>query len=196
MWPPAEGPGTTGRFEERDANNKVKRIFTYNIRKAWEIEPEEATTTIGTMLLAPLTRDSRRRMPEVVQMVKKGLDQCRADAETRSAVWDAVYWSMGLICSLDEAHRALGDMLRIIQSSTHYLAAKGHAFVDAYTVAQRVDGPVAAARGLVLRQAIGRFGPSPDAEAALAAVTDMSELEKHALRVLIAPDWASLLAKA
>jgi hypothetical protein len=196
MWPPAEGPGTTGRFEERDANNKVKRIFTYNIRKAWEIEPEEATTTIGTMLLAPLTRDSRRRMPEVVQMVKKGLDQCRADAETRSAVWDAVYWSMGLICSLDEAHRALGDMLRIIQSSTHYLAAKGHAFVDAYTVAQRVDGPLAAARGLVLRQAIGRFGPSPDAEAALAAVTDMSELEKHALRVLIAPDWASLLAKA
>ncbi len=29
MWPPAEGPGMTGRFEERDATGKVTRVFTY-----------------------------------------------------------------------------------------------------------------------------------------------------------------------
>ncbi len=195
MWPPAEGPGTTGRFEERDANNKVKRVFTYNIRRAWEIEPEEATQTIGTMLLAPLTRDSRRRMPEIVQMIKKGLDKCRADGETRSAVWDAVYWSMGLICDLEEAHRALGDVLPSIESSSHYFSAKGHAFMDAYTVAQREDGPRAAARALVLRQAKLRFGSLHDADATLAAITAQEELEALALRVLTATDWASLVEK-
>ena len=55
MWPPAEGPGMTGRFEEQDATRKVTRTFTYTIRKAWETTAEEVTQSLGTMLLAPLT---------------------------------------------------------------------------------------------------------------------------------------------
>ena len=122
------------------------------------------------MLLAPLTKGSRQRMPEIVQMVKKGLDQCKADAKTRDMVWDAVYWSMGLICDLDEAHRALGDMLPVIHASRNYLSAKGQAFLEAYSAAQS-EGPLAAARTLVLRQATGRFGARPGAADTLAAIT-------------------------
>ena len=194
MWPPAEGPGMTGRYEERDAKGKVKRVFTYAIRKAWEIEPEEIMTGPGTMILAPLTKNSRKRMPEIVQMLKKGLERCKADEKTRAAVWDAVYWSMGLICDLDEAHRALGDMLPIVHSSSHYLSAKGHAFMEAYTEAQREEGPPAAARALVMRQAARRFGPSLTAAAAVEAIEQIEELERLALRVLAAADWESLLS--
>ncbi len=59
MWPPAEGPGMTGRFAERDAEGRVKRVFTYTIHRAWEMSPEEVTKSPGTMMLAPLTRNSR-----------------------------------------------------------------------------------------------------------------------------------------
>jgi hypothetical protein len=194
MWPPAEGPGMTGRYEEVDAKGKVKRVFTYTIRRAWEIAPEEVTHSPGTMLLAPLTKGARERMPEIVQMVKKGLEGSKAPAKTREMVWDAVYWSMGLICDLDEAHRALGDVLPHIQQTRNYLSAKGQSFLEAYSAAQ-TEAPPAAARALVLRQATRRFGESPGAADALAAVTAPQELEGLALRVLTAADWPALFAK-
>ncbi len=106
LWPPAEGPGMTGRYEERDAAGKVKRVFTYQMKRAWEMELDEVTHSPGTMLLAPLTRGSRERMPEIIKRIKHGLDRLKPDAKTRAAIWDAVYWTMGLICDLDEAHRA------------------------------------------------------------------------------------------
>jgi hypothetical protein len=193
LWPPAEGPGMTGRYEERDAKGRLKRVFKYTIRRAWEMEAEETTHSPGTMLLAPLTRRSRERMPEIVQMIRKGLADCKADAKTVAAVWDAVYWSMGLICDLDEAYRALGDLLPMVHNSHYYLAAKGEAFLTAYSAAQG-EGLPAAARALVLRQASKRFGPSPGAAEALAALNG-AELEALAQRVLTAGDWAALLAK-
>jgi hypothetical protein len=193
MWPPAEGPGMTGRFEERDAKGKVKRVFEYTIRRTWEIEPEEVTHSPGTMILAPLTKGSKQRMPEIVQMIKKGLDQGKVDAKTREMVWDAVYWSMGLICDLDEAHRALGDVLPFIHQSRNYLSAKGQAFMNAYSEAQG-EGPPAAARTLVLRQATRRFGELPGAADTLAAITAPEDLEALAQRVLTAADWPSLFA--
>jgi hypothetical protein len=194
LWPPAEGPGMTGRFEECDAKGKVKRVFTYTIRRAWEMEPEEVTHSPGTMLLAPLSKGARQRMPEIMHMVNKGLDQSKADVTTRELVWGAVYWSMGLICDLDEAHRALGDLVPFIHNSRHYLSAKGHAFLEAYSAAQR-DGPPAAARALVLRQATCRFGEVPGAADTLAAITALEDLEALAQRVLTAADWPSLLSK-
>jgi hypothetical protein len=193
MWPPAEGPGMTGRFRERDAKGKVKRSFSYTIKRAWELTPEEVTHSPGTMILAPLTKGAKQRMPEIVQLVKKGLEQCGADAKTREMVWDSFYWSMGLICDLDEAHRALGDMLPVIHASGNYLSAKGQAFLDAYSAAQS-EGPPAAARALVLRQATRRFGESPGAADTLASISGQVELEALAQRVLTAADWASLLA--
>ncbi len=65
-------------------------------------------------MMAPLTKGSRERMPDVVRLIKKGLERNRADAKTREMVWIAVYWAMGLICELDEAHHALGDVLPLI----------------------------------------------------------------------------------
>ena len=37
LWPPAGGPGTTGRFREVDDRGKVKRVFNYAIKRAWEM---------------------------------------------------------------------------------------------------------------------------------------------------------------
>jgi hypothetical protein len=195
LWPPADGPGVTGRYEERDSAGSVKRVFSYQIKRAWEMELEDVTHSAGTMLLAPLTRGSKQRMPEIVRRIKKGLQQLKPDAKTRDAVWDAVYWSMGLICDLDECHHALGDMLPVIQQSHYYLSAKGQAFLDEYSAAQR-DGPRTAARALVLRQASRRFGAAPGAAEELLASATLERLEWLAQHVLTAADWPSLLASA
>src|SRR5258708_29811865 len=96
--PPGEGAGTRGRYEDVDASGKVKRAFTYTIKRAWEMTPEEVMHSPGTMLLAPLTKGSKERMPEIMQMVKKGLERSKSDTHTKEMIWDAVYWSMGLIC--------------------------------------------------------------------------------------------------
>jgi hypothetical protein len=192
LWPPAEGPGTTGRFREVDDRGKVKRVFTYTIKRAWEMTAEAVTQSPGTMILAPLTKGSRERMSDIVQMVKNGLDRHQVDARTREMIWDCFYWSMGLVCDLDEAHRALGDVLPVVLSSRNYLTAKGQAFLSSYSAAQ-TEGPLAAARTLVLRQATHRFGERPGSADTLAALTTLAELETLAQRVLTAADWASLL---
>ena len=195
LWPPAEGPGMTGRYEERDAKNKVKRVFTYTIRRAWEMDPEEATKSVGTMLLAPLTKDSRRRMPEIVQMIKNGLDRNQANAETRDNVWDAVYWSMGLICEARRITQCLGRhaadhpqfpplplrQRTLLCGSIHRRPTRGRAFDDRPR--------------LVRRQATQRFGPSPAAEATITAMTSLEELERLSSRVLTAADWEAMMAK-
>jgi hypothetical protein len=195
MWPPAEGPGMTGRFEERDAAGKVTRSFTYTIHRAWEMTAEEVTQSPGTMMLAPLTKGARERMPEIVRMIKQGLERNRADAKTREMVWVAAYWGMGLVCDLDEAHRALGNVLPQIQRAKHYLGAKGQAFLEAYSSAQE-EGRRQAGRDLVLRQATRRFGQDADGAAAIASITEPDDLDALAQRVLTAADWRSLLARS
>jgi hypothetical protein len=101
---------------------------------------------------------------------------------------------MGLICDLDEAHRALGDLLPLIQGAKAYLDAKGHAFLEACSAALP-EGQRQAGQDLVLRQGTRRFGPDADAAARLASLTRLSDLEALAERVLTAADWRSLLAR-
>ena len=158
MRPPADGPGVTGRFEEHDANGKVTHVFTYTIRKAWESTAEELTKGPGTMMMAPLSKGARERMPEIVRLIEQGLERNQADAETRERAWSAVYWSMGFICDIDETHRVLGNRVPLIHAGQDYLNAKGQAFLEAYSAVQQ-EGRRQAGRDLVLRQATRRFGP-------------------------------------
>jgi hypothetical protein len=101
---------------------------------------------------------------------------------------------MGLTCDLDEAHRALGDVLPLIQDTKDYRDAKGHAFLEAYSSAQQ-EGRLRAGRDLVLRQAARRFGPDAEADAAITTIAEPAELDAMAERVLTADDWASLPAR-
>ena len=83
-------------------------------------------------------------------------------------------------------------MVAFIHQSRHYLSVKGQAFLKAYSAAQR-EGPLAAARALVLRQATHRFGERTGAAGILAAISTPAELETLAQRVLTAADWGSLI---
>ncbi len=191
MWPPAEGPGATGRYEVKDAKGKVQQVFTYTIRRAWELSVEEAVKSVGTMILAPLCQNARPRMPEIVRMIQSNLDAAKADDKTREMVWDVVYWSMGLVCSLEEANRAMGDQLAVLQQTKNYKSAKGDAFMQAYSASMQ-EGPIVGTRDLILRQARRRFGENPQAEAVLNGISSIETLERIALRLFSATGWSKL----
>lgn len=194
MWPPAEGPGMTGRYEQRDPAGKVISTFTYRIDRAWQLSAEEFMQGPSTMMLAPLTRGARERMPEIVRMMSDRLKETQASPETVEKLWTTAYWHMGLVCDVDEVHRALGDLLPSIQRMPGYLAARGHAFLEAYSAAQH-EGRLMAARDLVLRQAAARFGHDDNAMAAIASIDEPSQFEALADRILTADDWTTLVAR-
>ena len=195
MWPPAEGPGMTGRFEEHDAKGKVTRIFTYTIRKAWELTPEEVTQSPGTMMLAPLTKGARERMPEVVRMIKEGLDRNQADAGTREMAWVCGILVDGPGLRPGRSPPRPGRRAAFHPGAKHYLNAKGQAFLEAYSSAQQ-EGRRQAGRDLVLRQATCRFGPNADPAAAIESIAEPDEFDTLTERMLTAPYWASLLERS
>jgi hypothetical protein len=150
-----------------------------------EIDFEPSGPSIDTHMIAKLQGGGET----IIQL----RFQSKADKRTRE-VWDAVYWSMGLICDLDEAHRALGDMLPVIHQFHSYLAAKGQAFLEAYSPALE-EGRLTAARTLILRQATRRFDELPGAAEMLAGITTREELESLAQCVLTTDSWSSLVGQ-
>lgn len=192
MWPMADGPGITGSYRGRDRRGRPRTV-TYTIRRAWELPPEDALKSPGTMMLAPLGKNAREKMPEIIRRIDEGLKSPAVDQRTREAVWITTYWAMGIVCTEEEAHAALGDRLAIVQSTPDYLSAKGRAFQAGYEQGGKA-GPVAAARALIVRQGRRRFGARPEAEEALAGIDDLGRLEAMAGQVLSAADWPALLA--
>lgn len=185
MWPPAEGPGMTGQYEDRDAAGRLIRKFRYVLKRAWDLTPEELAANPGAMMLAPFGNGATGRMPEVVRLIKKGLDKNQADAKTREMVWIATYWGIGLVCTLEEAHAALGDVLPVIQASESYRGALGASFGQGYSESQ-VEGRLIVLRELIERQSAARWGIPPGSQAWLASMTDPDVLESIAGRMLTA----------
>lgn len=191
MWPASDDPRITGSYTGLDPSGKQTTV-TYSLRRAWELLPEDALRSPGTMMLAPLCKGAKERMPEIITKIAQGLKGHKTDSRTIEAVWVTVYWAMGIVCTLEEAHAALGEHLAFIHSTPDYRTAKGHCFLDGYDAGTKA-GTVAGARGLILRQGAARWGKDARAEAALAAIEDANRLEALALQVLTAAGWSALL---
>ena len=193
MSPPVEGPGMTGRYEDRDSSGKVRQTFTYQIRRAWEESPEEMANNCGTLMLAPLGRGSRERLPEIVGMMKKTLEKQKADEKVVSASWNAAYWALGFIFSTDEAHAALGEVWDYIQSTKDYQSALGHGFMESYPDSLK-EGELTVLRELIESQLTVRFGASPEIAPRLASIPNKHTLEALGMKVLSVPDLPTFLS--
>jgi hypothetical protein len=58
LWPSADGPAVTGRYQGTDARGR-KVDFRYEVRRAWEMEPEAALASTATLMMVPLARARR-----------------------------------------------------------------------------------------------------------------------------------------
>src|SRR5207249_1450864 len=96
-------------------------------------------------------------MPELSRLTQEILARKQLEERVVEAAWAMFYWSMGMICSREEAHALLGELLPMIQATTDYKKAYGSAFRRGYSQALG-EGPVLAIRDLVRQQATQRFG--------------------------------------
>ena len=192
MWPLADGLGATGAYTGKDDCGKVQSI-KYIIRKAWEMEPEEALATgPGGLMLVPLTRGAKSRMSELVERMKEVVAARKPDEKTLSLVWVSIYWTMGMVCTAEEAEAFLGtELMAFIRSSKDYISVTGRSFLEGYQKGTAL-GPTLVLRQLVKRQGTRRFGESPEAQAILDQTSSADHLEAMALRALAANDWSFL----
>ena len=156
MWPSSDGPDVTGTYEGTLPDGRRKTL-RYQVRRAWEMQPEEALNSPGTVMLAPLARGARDRLPEIIKAIDALLSRPTMKEANRSLIWSMTYWTMGIVCSVDEAQGYMGERMGFIRSAPCFLSALGSAFQDGHSQALR-DGPILAARALVTRQAARRFG--------------------------------------
>jgi hypothetical protein len=193
MWPSADGPAVTGRYQATDAKGK-KIDFRYEVKRAWEMPPESLLNSPGTMMLVPLSKGAKERMPELIRSMKDRLAKLAADSATLEPLWATIYWSMGTVCSLEEAHAALGDLLPMIHATVDYKRAYGSGFRQGYTQALN-EGPILAARALIRQQATRKFGEDPASAAALEAKSSFEELRAMAIGIMSEDSWSHLLGR-
>ena len=190
MWPSADGPNVTGRYRAIDPL-KRKIDFRYEVRRAWEMPPEEMLNSISTMMMIPLAKGAKQRMPELIRSMRERLAR-RKKPRDHELAWTAFYWAMGMVCTLEEANALLGDLLPLVQGTKDYKKAYGHAFQRGYGPAL-AEGPLLAVRELIGLQAKQRFGDDPARRTALDSVNTLPALKAIAGRVATATDWANLI---
>ena len=156
MLPSADGPDMTGEYSGIDWKGNPRR-FSYRLLRAWEMPLEQSLATPATAMLAPLGKGAKERMAEIVEHCGKILDQPSVELKIRNLAWPLIYWNMGLVCSLEEAHGFLSERMGFIRATPEFRKAVGHAFQEGHYEATK-DGPLEATRSLVVRQASQRFG--------------------------------------
>ncbi len=127
---------------------------------------------------------------------RQGLDRTSGRRRDAREGLGRRYWRWGSSATWTRPTAPWATCCLAIQGSKDYLAAKGQAFLEAYSPAQQ-EGRRQAARDLIVRQATRRFGADAEAAAVIAAIVGAERLRRLTdLRVLTAPDWASLAARA
>lgn len=192
MWPAADGPGLTGTYRGTGPDGRPVE-FAYQVRRAWEMDAAEVMHSPGTMMMVPLTKGAKGRMAELIAAVRARLAAAPPDAKTVELLWVMIYWAMGMVCPVAEAHALLGDLLPWLQGTAEYQKAYRAAFRTGY---YQNLGPAAAeaVRDLIRGQGTRRFGGGPPAALGLDAEPSIDALEAIAHRVLTAARWDALVA--
>ncbi len=192
MWPSADGPGINGHYRSKDKKGRPIN-FRYELKRAWEMPPDTALSSPGTMMLLPLSKGAKERMPELIRTMKERLAKMKPDEKTVETLWASFYFSMGMVCTLEESHSLLNDMLPMIHSTSDYKRVYGGGFRKGYTQSLK-DGPIMATRDLIRQQVSKRFGEDPASISALEALDSYEALKAVAIRVPAAAGWSDLLS--
>src|SRR5262249_26536635 len=116
------------------------------------------------------------QLPRVIRQMKKRIDT-EATPDEQNTLWSTTFFLMGVRYPADVIAQALHGVHGMRESTTYMATLAGEA------------------RKILLRQGRKRFGPiSNQNSAAIAAITDVDELEDLCERVLDVSTWEELLA--
>ncbi len=177
----ANHASVTGVFERGFPGEIPYRMFRYQVIRVWQLPPETFLAgALGTLPLAPLSDMTEEELPAVVGRIAERIHQ-EAPRETRGELWTATSVLMGMRYPRELIREVMEMAVNMnLEDNTfvQYLLEKGEAKGQA-------EGRVEEARKILLRQGGVRFGPpTPQVEAALAAITDLDRLEELGVRIL------------
>lgn len=179
----ADSPQLTGLYERGFPGEPFDVALRYRIVRVWDVPAREwLSGGLGLVPLAPLGAVPQTDLPAVVAQMKRRFD--REKRRVAAELWSATYILMGLRYPDALIQTLLRGVVDMEESVTYQAILKeGEA-----------KGKAAEARRVLLLQGRTRFGkPSARIMAALDALSDVSELEALALRLLQASSWEELL---
>ncbi|MBY0522869.1 MAG: hypothetical protein K2R98_05705 [Gemmataceae bacterium] len=149
-----------------------------------QVPPEQwLAGGLGTLPLAPLGDLPATELPGIIARMKKRIDR-EAPSRQATELWSATYILMGMRYPDVQIETLLQGVVAMEESVTYQkIIRKGEA-----------RGEANEARKMVVLMGRARFGePSPEALAALDALTDVGRLEALGVRLLQAASWQELL---
>ena len=180
LHPGADSPQLNGVYERGFPGEPADVTLRYRVVRVWEVAPEDwLSGGLGTVPLAPLGAVQEAELPAVIARMKERLDR-EAPRREAANLWVATHFLMNLRYA-DALIETLLQGVTNMEESEFY---------------QKIlrKGKAEGLRMALLTQGRNRFGePSPEAATALDALTDVSQLEELAVRLLRVSSWQELL---
>jgi predicted transposase YdaD len=183
LSPRANLSNLAGTYRQQLKGEPAYLTFTYRVLRVWELPVEPLLTGgPGVLPLAPISAVTEAEVPSVIRRIKERLSEPPLTSEA-ARLWTATYVLMGLRYKAGWVDHLLEGVGAMEESVTY------QAIVE--------KGRVQELRRVLLLQGTNRFGP-PDAQvtAALEAMSNVTVLERLAVRLLKADSWAELLESA
>jgi predicted transposase YdaD len=184
LRPGADGAEVLGRVDRGRVKGFSSLAFRYRLIRLWQLSVDELLSgKLGTLPFVPLTKVSRRELPEVVHRMQERISQEAAPSEANE-LWSATYVLMGLRYPTEYTDQILQGVRQMRESVTY----------QAILEEGRKEGRADEARNLVLRLGTQRFGPpDPAMRSAIDAEYSVERLEALADSMLRAESWEELL---
>jgi predicted transposase YdaD len=176
----ADSPQLTGLYERGFPGEPFDVALRYRVLRVWQVAAQEwLSGGLGLVPLAPLGDMRQQDLPEVIARMKQRLDR-EAPPGQAADLWSATYILMGLRYEDALVQSLLQGVLTMKESVTYQAIIR--------------EGEAKEARKMILIQGRDQFGePSVEAEAALNALSEVSQLERLGLRLLRVSSWEELL---
>jgi predicted transposase YdaD len=157
------------------------RTFRYGVLRVWQLPPDRLLDGgIGVLPLAPIGAVTAGDLPAVLAEMRRRMRRLPERGQVER-LWTATYVLMGLRYDESFVEQLLQGVLGMEESVTYQAIIR--------------KGAIQEAKRMLLRQGRIRFGAAGKrAQAALAAINDVDQLEKLGERLLAAPSWEELLS--
>ncbi|MBY0522177.1 MAG: hypothetical protein K2R98_02195 [Gemmataceae bacterium] len=188
----ADSPQLNGFYERGFPGEPFDVALRYQTVRVREVPPEQwLAGGLGTLPLTPLGDVSETALPGIIAQMKQRIDR-EAPPSQRADLWLATYILMGMCYPDALIETVLQGVVAMEESVTYQkILRKGEARGIVEGVAK---GEANEARKMLLLLGRARFGePTPEAVAALDALTDVRQLEELGVRLLQATSWQELL---
>jgi predicted transposase YdaD len=180
----ADSPQLTGFYERGFPDQPSDVTLRYALVRVWQVPAEKwLSGGLGLVPLAPLGAVEAEELPGVIAQMKKRLGRKVVPAQAAD-LWSATYILMGLRFERALIQKLLQGVVTMKESVTYQaILQEGEA-----------KGEIEEAKKILVLQGRNRFGEPPaQVLAAIAAVSDVKQLEDLSVRLLGAASWQDLL---